>query len=170
MKDATFTLEFTTHVLANGVGPDGERDRFQRDSKNRMIWQQSWWYSAFSRAIELAGVKHIKAADISMDLAVEAPTEIFDRKYGRDEHRKHEAIMPGTEVTFSAVVADHITESNLSLILDRLGRFVGLSPYGHKLGYGKSSVIAVNVAPSEASEVASEAASEAASEVKTNDN
>lgn len=149
MKDAKWTLEFTTHVLANGVGPDGSKDHFQRDSQNKLIFQQSWWYSAFTRAIQLAHIRGVKAADIHMDLAVEAPTEIYRRRYGDDKFRTHEAIMPSTQVGFEAIVADHVTESNLKTILDRMGKYVGLSPYGYRLGFGKFNVIDVEVAPSD---------------------
>jgi hypothetical protein len=152
MKDATFTLEFTTHVLANSVGPNDEKDHFQRDSENNLIWQQSWWYSAFTRAIELSHIRGIKASDISMNLSVKADTEVYKRRYGDGQFRKHEAIMPGTRLTFEAIVDDRITQSNLEVILDRMGKFVGLSPYGYRLGYGKFNVISVEVAPSEDSE------------------
>ena len=152
MKDAKFVLEFTTHVLANSTDADGNRDRFQKDSKGRLIWQQSWWYSALSQGVSLVhGLRGVKAADIHMDLAVDAKTELFRRKYGNDgKSRMHEAIFPGSEVTFNAIVADHITASILRSILDRVGSYVGLSPYGYKLGFGKFNVIDVEVAPSDA--------------------
>ena len=152
MKDAKFTLEFIAHVLANGTGPNGEKDRFQRDSENKLIWQQSWWYSAFTRSIELANIRGVKAADIHMNLSVDAPTDFYRRRYGdsrEDKYRTHEAIMPSTRVSFEAIVADHVTESNLKTILDRMGAYVGLSPYGYRLGYGKFKVISVEVAPSD---------------------
>jgi len=151
MKDARFKLEFTTHVLANGTDADGNRDRFQKDSKGRLIWQQSWWYSALSQGISLVhGLRGVKAADIHMDLAVSTDTELYRRKYGDNKSRTHEAILPGTEVMFNAIVADHITQSILRSILDRVGSYVGLSPYGYKLGFGKFNVISVEVAPSDA--------------------
>lgn len=153
MKDARFKLEFTTHVLANSQGPTGERDHFQRDSENKIIWQKSWWYSAFAQAIELAQVRGIKPADIHMALALEAPTEVYRRHYSTAEredcYRKHEAIMPGTCVEFEAIVGDHVTESHLRAILQRMGKYVGLSPYGYKLGFGKFNVLSVTVKPSE---------------------
>ena len=149
MKDAKFVLEFSTHVLANGTGPNGERDHFQRDSHKKLIFQQSWFYSAFSRAIEMTGIRGLKAGDINMDLAVNAETEIYKRRYGDNRFRTHEAIMPGTQVTFVAVVADHITQSALQNILERMGSFVGLSPYGYRLGYGKFNVVSVEIAPSD---------------------
>lgn len=149
MKDATFTLEFTTHVLANGLSADGKRDHFQRDSTNALVWQQSWWYSAFTSAIELAHLRRIKASDIHMNLSVQAPTELYRRRYGEEKYRIHEAIMPGTKVTFEAVVSDHVARSNLASILDKMGKYVGLSPYGYKLGFGKFNVISVEVANSD---------------------
>jgi len=149
MKDASWTVEFNTHVLANGIGPKGERDHFQRDNLNNLIWQQSWWYSAFTQAIELAHMHRIKAADIHMNLAVKATTDLYRRRYGDDKFRIHEAIMPGTRVTFEAVVADHVTKSNLEAILDKMGKYVGLSPYGYRLGFGKFNVCSVEVASSD---------------------
>lgn len=149
MKDVILTLEFVTHCLANGRGPGMGQDVFQRDSEGRLVWQQSWWYSAFAQSINLARVRGIKPGDIHMNLSVQADTEIYTRRYGDNKYRTHEAIMPGTIVKFEAVVADHVTESSLKLILDRMGKYVGLSPYGYKLGYGKFNVAKIEVAPSE---------------------
>ena len=153
VKDVSFILEFTRHVLANGTAPNGDRDRFQRDSTGKLIWEQSWWYSAFNTAIELSRMRGIKAADIHMNLTVEADTELYKRRYGEDKFRTHEAIMPGTQVTFEAMVSDQITESNLTVILERMGTYVGLSPYGYRLGYGKFNVIEVSVAPSDSGSI-----------------
>lgn len=153
MKDVSFTLEFTRHVLANSNTPGGDPCNFQRDSRDNLIWQQSWWYSAFSKAIEMEGMRGVKAGDIHMDLSVQAPTEMYRRKYGRDKCRTHEAIMPGSQVTFNAVVADHITKSNLNAILERMGKYVGLSPFGYRLGFGKFNVTDVTVEPSDSNEV-----------------
>ena len=150
MKDALFTLCFTSHVLANSTGPKGEPDHFQRDADNKIVFQQCWFHSAFCRAIELAHMRGVKASDIQMDLTFEALTQPFKRRYGDGQYRTHEAIMPGTSVTFNAVVADSVTEQMLKTLLERMGKFVGLSPYGYKLGYGKFSVAKATVAPSDA--------------------
>lgn len=149
MKDATFTLEFVSHVLGNSVNKNGEKDRFQRDELNRIVFQQAWFHSAFQKAIELSKIKGVKPSDIQVELTFEAPTKIFARRYGEGKYRIHEAIMPGTKVKFNAIVADHITEKILFTILDKMGKFVGLSPYGYKLGYGKFNVSEVTVSPSD---------------------
>lgn len=150
MKDAIFTIEVIRHILANGYDSDGDHDRFQRDSTNAIIFQQSWWHSAFAAALPGTGIRHIKPNDICMDLTVDTKTELYKRRYGRDSYRVHEAIMPGTKVTFQALVADHVAESNLRTLLDRIGRFIGLSPYGHKLGFGKFRLLGLEVKPSDA--------------------
>jgi len=146
MKEAQFTLEFTSHVLANSTISDGTKDMFQKDSEGKLIWQATWWYTAITKGIELARIRGVKPSDISMDLSVSAPTQVYERRYGHNESRLHEAIMPGTLVTFNAIVADHVTESVLRLILEKIGTYVGLSPYGHRLGHGRYIVKDVKVA------------------------
>lgn len=154
MKDCTFELEFTSHVLANGSSHDGKDDHFQRDAAGHIVFQQPWFHSAFSTGIALARLKGIKASDIQVDLTFSAPTEVYSRKYGDHQFRDHEAIMPGTVVKFDAVVADHVTKQMVSAVLEKVGKFVGLSPYGFKLGYGKFNVAKVDVGPSDAAEEA----------------
>lgn len=149
MKDVSFTVEFTQHVLANATAEDGRRDVFQRDGSDKLIFQQAWWFSAFRRALEMEHMRHIKPGDISVDLEVDAPTKNYTRRYGDNLTRTHEAIWPGTQVTFAAVVDDRVTESNLRQLLDRIGRYIGISPYGHKLGYGHFRVLKVEMSPSE---------------------
>ena len=153
MKDASFTVEFTQHVLANSVGSQGERDVFLRDGEENLIFQQSWWHSAFARALEMEHLRHIKPGDITVDLIVNAPTEMYYRRYGKGKSRRHEAIAPGTVVTFYAVVYDRVTESTFKHLLDRIGRFIGISPYGHNLGYGTFQVLDVAVELSESAKL-----------------
>ena len=140
MKEAKVTVEYVTHCLASGNRhPDGY-DTFEKDSAGRLIWRQSWWYSAMIKALELSSLKSVKPGHFHFNLAVDAPVELYRRRYGKDNFRTHEAIMPGTTVVFELVVANHITESSLSELFGRLGKYVGLTPYGFNLGYGKFNV------------------------------
>ena len=152
MKLAKFTVEFLRHVLANDT-VESKRDVFQHAGDGSLVFKQSWWYSAFSAALPGTGLRGIKPGHICMDLIVDAKTQRYYRHYGKGQVRVHEAIMPGTKVTFQALVEDHVTESALRTLLDRVGRFVGLSPYGHKLGYGKFLLVTVEVGASEAAGV-----------------
>ncbi|MFC1453620.1 hypothetical protein ACFLQL_00385 [Verrucomicrobiota bacterium] len=149
MKDAKIQIEFTTHCLANSSANDGKKDCFPRDTTtNDIIFQQSWWYSAFTKAIEISKTKGIKPSDVCIDLMIKAETDLYKRKYGENNFRVHEAIFPGSSITINAIVADHITESTLTAILTKMGTYIGLSPYGHKLGYGKFKLIKVTIEPS----------------------
>jgi len=152
VKLVSFSLEFLTHVLANQVGPNGEPDHFQRDSAGSLVFSSAWWHSAFCAAIDMLRMRGIKGVDIQMDLQVRAPTQVYARRYGDDQFRRHEAIMPGTRVDFTGIVADHVTEQMLHTLLDRMGKSIGLSPYGFRLGFGRFSIINVKVAPSDAAE------------------
>ncbi len=147
MKDARFTIEFLTPCLASGGMPeDGIPDTFQRDSKDRIVMPASGWHAAFTRAITLARLNdNVRATDIQMDPSVTAVTERFQRRFDQDSVRDHEAIMPGTKITLDAMVEDHITQDILEALLTRMGKYVGFSLYGHKLGMGKFSLISLTV-------------------------
>jgi hypothetical protein len=150
MKDAAFRVEFIQHVLANSE-ENSKQCIFRRASDDALIFQQRWWHSAFASAIDsVDDLRHIKPGDICMDLLVKAPTEMYKRHYGGKRFRVHEAIMPGTVVEFSAIVGDRVTESNLKLLLQRVGRFIGISPFGHGLGFGNFRLLDVTVQASEA--------------------
>jgi hypothetical protein len=147
MKDAKFTLEFVTHCLANGR-KEGERlDTFPRDSAGKLIWKHSWWYAAFSRAINEAKLRDIKPGQINVCLTVEADVEIHRRRIKDKWYREHEAIFPGTKVSFDATVDDAITEFTLRALLKRVGQYIGISPWGHNLGFGRFEVVDVTVDP-----------------------
>jgi hypothetical protein len=147
MKDAKFTLEFVTHCLANGK-KDGERlDTFPRDSHGKLIWKYSWWYAAFSRAINEAGLRDIKPNQINVCLTVEVGVQIHRRRIKDKWYREHEAIFPGTKVSFDATVDDAITEAALRTLLERVGHYIGISPWGHNLGFGRFEVVDVEVGP-----------------------
>jgi len=145
MKNASFTLEFVSHCLANGRTRDRNCDTFDRDGQGRLIWSYNWWYSALQKAVDGAKLSSPKPAQVNVCLTVEAPVSIYKRKIKDNWFRRHEAIDPGTKVTFSAVVDDSVTESSLRALLDWVGKFVGISPYGYNLGFGRFNVIEVVV-------------------------
>jgi hypothetical protein len=145
MKDAKFTLEFVSHCLANGRSQDRNCDTFDRDSEGRLIWSFVWFYAAFQKAIDGAGLYDLKPGYINPCLTVNAKVSIYKRKIKENWFRRHEAIDPGTRVTFAAVVDDVVTESSLRTLLDWVGKFVGISPYGYNLGFGRFNVIEVVV-------------------------
>lgn len=147
MKNGKIEVEFVTHCLSSG-NRDAVSDRFVKDSNQAIIWNQSWWYSALTSAIPGSAVREIKPGHFNFNPIVKAATQSYRRKYSRDKYRTHESIFPGTRVTFEFVVPDHVTESMVSKVMDYLGKFVGLSPYGFNLGYGKFELKKTEIAPS----------------------
>lgn len=143
MKDAAVTIEYLTHCLASGRKSDKGYDEFEKDGDGKLIWRQSWWYAALARAIDMAGVRGVKPGYFSFSPTVSAAVIVYKRKYGYDKFRTHEAIAPGTKVVFDLVVHDSVTLSVMERIFDKMGKFVGLTPYGHGLGFGKFRLISV---------------------------
>jgi hypothetical protein len=109
------------------------------------VWNQSWWYSALSSAIPQSGVRDVKPGHFNFRPNVSARTQLYRRKYNKDKFRTHESIMPGSRVAFEFVVPDHVTEGMARKIMEYLGSYIGLSPYGYNLGYGKFNVVALSV-------------------------
>ena len=144
MKNGKIEVEFVTHCLSSG-NRDNVGDRFIKDGGGSIIWNQAWWYSALSKAVPDAGVKDVKAGHFNFNPMVPAKTSLYRRKYNGDKFRTHESILPGTRVCFEFVVPDHVTEAMVKCIMEYLGKYVGLSPYGYNLGYGKFNVTSVSV-------------------------
>ena len=144
MKNGKLEIEFVTHCLSSG-NRDTVSDRFVKDSEQHIIWNQSWWYSALSAAIPQAGVRDVKPGHFNFNPVVCAKTQMYRRKYNGDKYRVNESIMPGTKVEFEFVVPDHVTTAMLRKIMEYLGKYIGLSPYGYKLGYGKFNVVQATV-------------------------
>jgi hypothetical protein len=145
MKNGKLEIEFITHCLSSG-NRDNVSDRFMKDSENNIVWNQSWWYSALTNAILQSGSRDVKPGHFNFNPTVSARTQLYRRKYSGDKFRTHEAIMPGVKVTFEFVAPDHLTESMIREVMDYLGKYVGLSPYGYKLGYGKFKVVNLELA------------------------
>ena len=145
MKKVTFKVEFVKHSIAPKSYHD-DSFTFDRDHNGNLLWEQRWWYSAFKNAIDYCHMKGIKAADICMDLSFKARTEEFTHNWGQKKGvMSSEAIPPGTTVAFNAMVADYITESMLRNLLDTMGRYIGLSPYGHGMGYGRFTLLDIEM-------------------------
>lgn len=145
MKRATIKISVITPILANYAGEE-RRNSFSRDRDGRVVFQHTWWYTAILAAIGQTRIRGIKPGDISISPVVEVETDRYQRQYGDKGTRDHECIPARAPVTLEAVVSDHVTKSGLSTIFEHLGNFVGMSPFGHNLGYGRFNVDSIDVA------------------------
>ena len=139
MNRTTFTISFLTHCLAHSPGTIP--DRFVR-SGDQILLTPAQWHAALGRAVPLSGVE-ANPADIQPELTFSAPTRLWRRRYGADQYRTHETIWPGTEVSLRAVTQPCLSEDQLRRILTALGSFVGISPFGHRLGFGRFRLLSL---------------------------
>lgn len=145
MKDAVITIELLQPMLAAGQTRTDNPCRFDRSRSNsRIVFKPAWWHAAMDLAIadcdELTG---IKASDVHVDLEMDSETEIFPRVYGDELVRLHECIPAGATLDVACCAEQHVSQKHLSVLFDRLGRYVGVSPFGHRLGYGKFKVLKI---------------------------
>lgn len=144
MYKATMTVEFLTPCLSAANFDDDGRDRFLRDGRDCLIWKQAWWYAALAQAIPAADLDenaNVSPKDFRFDLEVCADElEFFPRQYDKTQTRVHEAIPRGSNVTFRFMVGQGVSEDDVAEIMSVLGKYIGMTPYGYNLGYGKFNV------------------------------
>jgi hypothetical protein len=143
MKKGYIEVEFLHPCLSCGNAEDGGMDLFQRASDGSIIWSQSWWHAVLSRARAELELDNLNISDIQLSLSVVADTAPYNRKYGRNKFRCHEAILTGTQVKFDFAIKDRVTLEELKTMFEHIGKFIGISPYGYNLGYGKFKLLDV---------------------------
>lgn len=140
MKKGYIEVEFLQPCLSCGNREDGDSDKFQRASDGSIIWSQSWWHAVLTRAKKDLDMD-VDVADFAFSLSITADTSSYRRKYGGKKFRVHEAIMTGTQVKFDFALKNNATLEELETMMKHIGQFIGISPYGYNLGYGKFRVV-----------------------------
>ncbi len=137
-------------MLANSVCPeDGEdaTDLFRRDADGKVVLQQNQLYAMLAAAKTFINSKII-IDDIryNLSLTLAEPTEVYKRPYrkeGEPKVRKHESIPIGDKVRLRMYVPDLVSASDIHQLFEAAGSYVGLSPYGHRFGFGRFGVLTV---------------------------
>lgn len=136
-------VEFLQPCLSCGNREfEGDMDRFQRASDGSIIWSQSWWHAVLNRAKKSLNMD-VRLSDIQFSLSVTAETAPHQRRYGGKKYRVHEAILPGNPVRFDFALDNNVSPEELEQLMRHIGKFIGISPYGYNLGYGKFEVLEV---------------------------
>lgn len=154
MQQFSLTITPTTHILAHSRGEDG--DVFRRDDGGNIVFEHAGWHRALSDAMaSCRGLADVSASAVRMRLVFKAETCQYERAYyadigGPDRNgdvlqeervRVHEAVAPGTRVTFTGAYNDaRMTQEQLREMFTVLGDLVGLSPFGFNLGFGRFTV------------------------------
>jgi hypothetical protein len=152
MRDYTLTIEFTTPSLATWSYDTDARsgggdciDKFKRTSSNDILFEPVWLFAALTGGIANAGSGiDVAPRDIQIDPVFAAETGTYHLgSTVTSPARETEAIMPGAQVSLTASTADHVTKDKLERILTVIGRIIGISPFGHSMGFGRFKVVEV---------------------------
>ena len=142
MTKGYIEVEFLQPCLSCWNRREGDPDKFKRSSDGSIIWSQSWWHAALKRAKRELEMD-TNVGDIVFSLSVTADTGNYKRKYGGNKFRCHEAILAGTQVRFDFALKNGVTTEELKTMMEHIGQFVGISPFGYNLGYGKFNVLEI---------------------------
>jgi len=151
MYEVYIRVQFDEPCLGNERGSDDEPTRMRRNAAGTVIFQQSWWRSMLSRAVDGYN-KHQKAVtDILWTPEIDGTTSMYERYYGVTEDtvrvrkiKLHEAFNCGDVIGVKALVPDGVPLDDLNDILQLAGTYCGISPYGWSKGYGKFKVLEVS--------------------------
>lgn len=150
MKHIEIIATMVSPMLASSIKPeDGEQatDTFLRDSDNNILIKQNQLYSM------LGSAKAIRSSSINIDsikfgLAMASgDTEVYLRSYRTDgqlKYRKHESVPIGKEIRLRMYIPDKITLEDVAELFECAGGYVGLSPYGHRFGFGRFNVTGIS--------------------------
>ena len=140
MRKIKIKINFDTPCLSSKSDQE-DISRFDKVEDKILVFPYPWFYSAITDAINLLDLKDIKPSSFNVDVHVVCESiTILNRSYGRDKYRKHEALPIGTGLTFNLLVANHISDELTREIIETIGKYIGLSPFGHTLGYGRFTV------------------------------
>ena len=128
--------------------------KFRRDKRNRIAIDSVQWQWAFESAAKALDYA-IDVETIRTESGIPAPSiSLYNRKYhsrGKPMEEMFEAIREGTVLTFdillmeSGAVGGQVyrapSQEELHHILDYVGMFIGLSPWGSRWGYGRFELV-----------------------------
>lgn len=157
MRTYEVKIKFTTPCLATWVRGSllDERtdavERFQRTDEGKLLFQPQWVFAAVTGSVSRGGrtLAGMNPTDFRLSTSFDAETDIFVTRSlardgsGRDDNIEREAIMPDTQVVLTASTDDNVTPEKVDKIMYIMGKMVGLSPFGHAMGYGLFDVVEI---------------------------
>lgn len=133
------TLRFLTPCL--GRIRDAICDKMHRDVDGKVIFLQTWWLSCLTYAAKALNKHHKTVTFIQVSPLVSGETKIFKRYYSADKYTSHEAFLNGDTIDVSFCLPPGLSIPDFLELLDVGGRYVGISPYGHREDYGRFTVV-----------------------------
>jgi hypothetical protein len=164
MRELTVRIRFTTpclgsvkkHVRDPETGKSWPVFLMPRTPDGKIRFEASWWKSSLAFAAKVLCKHHRLIEQVHFSVVVDGridtnPDNFFRRYFherGGDNNRKknrfvkHEAFFPGDVVGINCVVPQEINDDDFWKLMDLVGRFKGISPYGPR-DYGRFEVDAL---------------------------
>jgi hypothetical protein len=104
-------------------------------------FEASWWQSSLVFAATIMGKHHRAVKNVHFDVIIDGQTrtdpEFLYRRYlERDRWILHEAFFPGDIISVNCVVPQSIPLEDFWKLMDLVGRYKGISPFGpRKFGF-----------------------------------
>jgi hypothetical protein len=151
MYEVYIRMQFDEPCLGNERGADDDPTRMRRNSDGTVIFQQSWWCSMISKAVDGYNKHQKDVTKILWTPEIDGTTSMYKRYYTITEdgvrvrkYKPHEAFNRGDIIGVKALVPDGVPLEDLKDILQLAGTYCGISPYGWSKGYGKFKVLEVS--------------------------
>lgn len=142
--EVTARISFTRPCLGNVREPDF--DKFLRDPDGEVIFLATWWRAALSKAAQALNKYHKLIDGIRPALPVRGPVSHVKRRYGNgaNDFKVHEGFAAGAIVETQFLLPSGMTMDQFAELLETVGLYVGISPYGWKTGlYGQFKLLEV---------------------------
>ena len=155
-------IKVTSPWLGDKKGVDQVR-RFQKrtldDGAEGFSIDLPYWCWALGEAIDALHIGNILIVDhVRVEDAIKKPTLVLHNrrwydKVGKPKTEMFESIRENTTLNFKLVVTKaqllgnaltvSVTKAEIMSIFNFIGKYIGLSPWGNKFGYGRFRVVEV---------------------------
>ena len=138
--------------------------RFERDTQSTLIrLDLAQWNWALSQAVDALGMDFIDISSIRFPTTIDSPKlELMVRRWSKTGkgqlEEKFESIRSGTHLTFDVLIVTSKepaastggkedgrppTIEEFEQIMQFIGKHIGLSPWGNRMGYGRFDVLEI---------------------------
>lgn len=154
MRELAVRIRFTKDCLGNvkkyvidsNTGQKWPVFLFPRTPDGAVRFEANWFKASIRFAAEVLCRHHKAVEKIHFDIAIvsDYPPEhnFYKRFFDSRRYVKHEAFRPGDVITVNCVVPSEISDEDFKSLMELVGRFKGVSPYGPR-EYGFFTVEAV---------------------------
>lgn len=139
MRELRVRVRFTKACLGNQKQPAAAGKwpvyLLPRGADRKVRFDPSWWRSGLLFAAKLANRHQDVVGRIAVDGKVysdPSSQSVYRRPLPGDRYVKHECFPAGMSVELHMAVPEEISDVELRVLLDKMGEFRGISPFGHR--------------------------------------